>query len=292
MQRDFSDEIKAAFAAYAPKRKGTIALPPPRFNSGPYFPPRVAVGDEIECARFGIVPVVSWSQAPLPWPQCRVRRGGRASMILCGDLIRAVEEESATAVALAWGVCSMTVCEWRKILEVESINVGTSARLTVLTPYAITEEQNLKGRAINRNIPARVRAGKMEKGRAERGTVLKRQWTPAEIAQMGVLSDEAIAAQIGCHAQTVGFERRRRGIASIQCAGTMPDLFHIDGSRVQARRWKLNLTQEQVGAKFGCARCRIAHLESRRCEHVTRETLENLASALDCAPECLLARND
>ena len=66
--------------------------------------------------------------------------------------------------------------------------------------------------------------------------------------------------------------------------------FQLDGSRVQARRWALNLTQAQVGAKFGCARCRIAHLENGRCERVTGETLKSLAKALDCAPETLLVR--
>ena len=66
--------------------------------------------------------------------------------------------------------------------------------------------------------------------------------------------------------------------------------FPLDGARVKARRWALNLTQDQVGAKFGCARCRIAHLESGRCERVTGETLKSLARALDCAPESLLVR--
>ena len=290
MPHDFSDEIKAAFAAYAPRRKGTLALPPPRFNGGPYFPPHVSVGDEIECARFGPVRVIGWSRAPLPWPQCRGQRRGRASMILCADLVRAIELESATAVALAWGVSSFSVSKWRKILEVESINAGTSARLKALMPYNITEEQNLKGRAVVASIPVRVRAATMEERRAARGLSLKRQWTPAEIAQMGVSSDETIAEHAGCHVRTVGAERQRRGIASIQCGGTDAGLLQIDGARVQARRWELNLTQNQVGALFGCDRCRISHLENGR-KPVNQETLDKLARALRCSPETLLARD-
>ena len=287
MPHDFSVEVQAAFAAYAPKRKGTIVLPPPRFLRGPYFPPSVEIGQTVECARFDLVRVVGWSQGPIRWPQCQV--SGRRSLILFEDLRRAVEEESATAVALAWGVCKLTVSIWRQTLDVESINAGTAARMTTLLPFAMTSAQRALGqrRARSLTLHAKTEATKRERGRVAG----KRTWTPAQVALMGVLPDETIAAQIGCHTRTVGAERNRRGIASIQCAGTLPELQTIDGARVQARRYQLELSQQEVAQRMGCTRARVSHMETGRSHHLTPDTLKKLGRALQCAPTDLISLN-
>ena len=282
MQHDFSKEIRAAWVAYALEHKGTIALPPPCFEFGPYFSPHVEIGDQVECARFDLVRVIGWSNGPLRWPLCRVRRGGRASLILFADLARAVEVESATAVALAWGVCTMTVTCWRQSLDVKSINAGTSARMTRLMPLVMSAEQIALGRERASDLALHVQT---EATKRARGHIAgKRTWTPAQVAQMGVVPDEKIAAQIGCHARTVSAERNRRGIASIQCGGTLPDLQTLDGARVRGRRLHLGLSQKIVAHRFGCQPCRISHIENGRSMKVTQATLDNLARALGCAP--------
>ena len=78
---------------------------------------------------------------------------------------------------------------------------------------------------------------------------------------------------------------------------TQPDSSHgaecrpdLDGDRVAARRWNLNLSQAQLGKRLGCCRSRVCHLESGQPHRVTQQTLDNLADALKCAPADLLVR--
>jgi len=58
--------------------------------------------------------VGSWSAGLIPWPR-RYRTG---SIILCGDLVRAVKLESVEAVCFHWGVCRNVVQNWRQALHV------------------------------------------------------------------------------------------------------------------------------------------------------------------------------
>lgn len=124
---------------------------------------------------------------------------------------------------------------------------------------------------------------------APKTTPVGTQWTRAQLAAMGVESDAAIALDAGCCAHTVARERGRRGIAAPP-AQTAEDLPMLDGDRLAARRWKLNLSQAQLGRRLGCNASRVCHLESGHCQHVTQQTLDNLAQALDCAPADLLRR--
>jgi hypothetical protein len=65
--------------------------------------------------------VGGYSDGPIPWP---VKWGSR-SLILCGDLIDAVKQESEVAVGHHWGVCIKVVQRWRRALGVEIYNPGT-----------------------------------------------------------------------------------------------------------------------------------------------------------------------
>ena len=65
----------------------------------------------------------------------------------------------------------------------------------------------------------------------------------------------------------------------------------LDGDRVAARRWKLNLSQAQLAKRLGCCRSRVCHLESSQPHRVTTQTLAKLADALDCTPDDLLVRD-
>jgi len=88
---------------------------------GPYHPPRTRRGKFLFCEWRGTVKVGDYSDGPIPWPlKWRTR-----SLILCGDLVRAVKQESALAVANHWGVCTGIVSKWRNSLEVEPITDGT-----------------------------------------------------------------------------------------------------------------------------------------------------------------------
>jgi hypothetical protein len=71
-----------------------------RLLFGPYRTPRCRVGQRVRCLARGAVTVHALTDAPIPWP---VGKRGRAlSLVLCGDLARAVRRESVVAVAHWW----------------------------------------------------------------------------------------------------------------------------------------------------------------------------------------------
>src|SRR5438093_3568163 len=95
-----------------------------RFNLlfGPYHPPKTRRGTFLFCEMRGTVKVGDYSDGLIPWP---VKWGTRNSLILCGDLVRAVQVESAQGVAHHWGVRPSTVTRYRKALQVERDTTGT-----------------------------------------------------------------------------------------------------------------------------------------------------------------------
>jgi hypothetical protein len=100
--------------------------PPQLLNK--YETPRFTYGDVVPCARRGDVRIVGLSSAPIPWPIGQTLPKGRGrSLVLYGDLARAVRRESAEAVAFWFGVKSNTVWQWRKALGVGAITGGTTA---------------------------------------------------------------------------------------------------------------------------------------------------------------------
>jgi hypothetical protein len=72
------------------------------------------------------VTVGGFSKGPIPWPV--VARPGKPTLIVCGDLVRALRREAAVAVMHGWGVTSPTVWRWRKALGVTGDTEG-AARL-------------------------------------------------------------------------------------------------------------------------------------------------------------------
>jgi ribosomal protein L34E len=53
------------------------------------------------------------------------RSPGQPGLILSGDLVRAVEQEAAVAVAAYWGVSAQQVRRWRRALGVDRVTDGT-----------------------------------------------------------------------------------------------------------------------------------------------------------------------
>jgi hypothetical protein len=95
-----------------------------RLLFGPYRAPKCRVGSKLDCeARDCTMVVAGLSDAPIQWPYAKKR--GNRSLILCGDLIRAVQRESLAAVAYHWGVGGSTVSSWRRALGVPRDNEGT-----------------------------------------------------------------------------------------------------------------------------------------------------------------------
>jgi hypothetical protein len=91
---------------------------------GPYRSPRCRLGKQLRCRIRGWVPVRRISDARIPWPQTIVHNN--RTIILTGDLVKAVRRESEIAVAYWWGVTPQTVTVWRKALGVGRATEGST----------------------------------------------------------------------------------------------------------------------------------------------------------------------
>lgn len=95
---------------------------------GPYVAPAVQIGDYVMDEARGMVRVHSIVPAGrLMWPR-GIRDGrspGRPALIVMGDLVRAVRQESSAAVMAHWGVSEPQVWRWRKALGVGRLTPGT-----------------------------------------------------------------------------------------------------------------------------------------------------------------------
>jgi hypothetical protein len=215
---------------------------------GPYRPPCCKLGDKLACEyRDREMVVKGMTDAPISWPASR--RGSRSSPIVCGDLVRAIQKESETAVAYHWGVHYPTVWKWRKALGVPRMTNGTVRLRMDWAEEIFTPEVRRKGRkAMGREdvraaisarqkgrrphpntIEACRRLGQLPKSEAfkralsERskkmwqnpeahGLPARRQWTEHELAMIGTDSDRAVADALGLPINVVRAKRQSMGI--------------------------------------------------------------------------------
>src|SRR5258708_32136440 len=87
-----------------------------RLLYGPYEPPVVKRGFLVDAVR-GKVRFGKFTNALIPWPKAKRvgKYGGSGGFILCGDLLRALEKESAPAISHYWGVSRATGGNWRRM---------------------------------------------------------------------------------------------------------------------------------------------------------------------------------
>ena len=145
---------------------------------GPYPAPALVIGEETTCLLRGCtVRITSWTEAPIPWPRCQAidQRGG-SGLLLNDELARAVRCEAVMAIRHWWGVSGGIVCRWRKVLGVGRWQ-GQEA----------TMGQNP-------------------------GALILPRWTDGELALLGIMSDEEVAAAIGKPVNAVQVKRSRLGI--------------------------------------------------------------------------------
>jgi len=216
------------------KRAGPADPEKVKLLYGPYRPPRPRRGKFLICEMRGTVKVGNYSDGPIPWPmKWRTR-----SLILCGDLVRAVQQESALAVAHHWAVCTDIVSKWRRSLEVEPITAGTRrlksyVQSEALTPALLAHLSRIKtGRphkltpggkarllaALRRPKPAHWFQSMAGYFAAHRGKPVKpgdRVWTPKEESLLGTKPDREIARLLK---RSFGAIRARRYEKEIPCA--------------------------------------------------------------------------
>lgn len=166
---------------------------------GPYAMPRCRVGGILTCeVRGRDVRVGGVHDAPISWPT--IYRGGPPSLIVCGDLIRALKTESAIAVAHHWGVALSTVCHWRQALGVPRWTPGTTRLIMYYfkkgQKKSLSATARAKHSATRRGRPlspefraAALRAAKRPKSAAwkrKMSAILRKHWAAGGIRTLRV----------------------------------------------------------------------------------------------------------
>jgi hypothetical protein len=91
---------------------------------GSYRTPRFRLGAKVKCRVRGELTIVGVTDAPIPWPLGKHGRSTK-SLVVYGDLARAIRLESVSAICHWFGVHDVTVWKWRKALGVPERNYGT-----------------------------------------------------------------------------------------------------------------------------------------------------------------------
>lgn len=284
LTRDSELHCTAVSAAKSKRRKddGRFEL-----RHGPYHPPRVRRGGRLFCENLGTVKVCTFSDGPIPWPKCPVGERGGPAFVLCGDLVRAVRLESATAVARAWGVSPSTISRWRRILGVAQFNPGTHYLFLTYQGKALTAETTARGRAMQ----TPERQAEWGRKRREEGRTRRRRWTDSQDAMLGTMPDRDVARRVGCPTSAVGRRRRELGIAPfVTTAAGAAALKAFDASllrcspdKLRACRLACGLFQTEVARRCGWKQpVAYGRLESGMQRRATPRILGRIAEVLGC----------
>jgi hypothetical protein len=185
---------------------------------GPYVPPPVRKGNRAFCLyRSCDVVVTGWTDAPIPWPRCRAlhHRGG-SGLLVTAELRRAILSESAAALKHWLGVGTKAVWAWRKSFGVSRTGTDGSRRLHRASSEkgaARTRGKALPAEQVERRRPTRA-PGLAEYLRGKRwaGT----GWTAEQLALLGTVPDDVVAARFGRSENAVRVWRGRLGIPPFQ----------------------------------------------------------------------------
>jgi hypothetical protein len=135
-----------------------------RLLYGPYRTPTFRFRDAVICERRGEVAIVGLSGGRISWPVGE--RNGQKSLVLIGDLARAVRRESVAAVMYWWSASRWMVGQWRQALGVGALNEGTSA----LRGRVLLGEQGKRmrqlARAKDRDPIRRMKIAEARRGKA------------------------------------------------------------------------------------------------------------------------------
>ncbi|HZZ77570.1 MAG TPA: hypothetical protein VFE62_03570 [Gemmataceae bacterium] len=212
--------------------------------AGPYRMPRCRIGGVLRCARYGKVIVRGITDAPIPWPYTWVTKYRHPTLILCGDLARAVRTESGVAIKHHFGVGDYLIWQWRKALGVEITNDGTSAlrsrwgqeedTIAQLKEARRSPKRAAKIAAARRGKPrprhvieamrranlgrkasasARAKMSAAHKRRGTRPPAAGPAWSAEDDALLGTMLDREVSRRIGRSERAVVDRRRVLGVA-------------------------------------------------------------------------------
>jgi hypothetical protein len=231
----------------------------------------------------GTVKVGGWSTAPIPWPLA----AGSGGFIFCGDLLKAIRQESVIAVAHWFGVSRHTVTQWRGQLEVPRSTPGTRKLLRTIALERYTPAWSRKMIALARTPQARAKLSRAKKGkpmhprirkiflaaakrpkserfkrimhlkaiqRARSGRVPfvkpEQVWTPGEIRMLGRRPDRDVATALGRSRMAVKLKRQRLGIVRFAEVNWTPQQIKLLGT----------IPDAELAARFGRTQASVEYM--------------------------------
>jgi hypothetical protein len=189
---------------------------PHRLLFGSYRTPRLRRGDRTVCLyRDCGVAATGWTDARISWPLCRPPDVPRSypSLLVDEELARAARHESAAALRHWWGVSVGVVWRWRKALGVDKLNCPGSQRLVRAASEMGTAQ--VRGKPLPPEQVEQCRRTAVERGYVRRiwpGYNLGPWWSPRELALLGKLPDEEVAAKVGRTHNAVRIKREKLNI--------------------------------------------------------------------------------
>jgi hypothetical protein len=187
----------------------------PQLLHGPYQAPSLYFGERALCLlRDCQVKVTSWTAAPISWPRCCAEgtHGGGSGLLLAGDLVRAVQCESAAAIMAHWGVTDGTVWRWRKCLGIS--RDGTEGSRLAIRRAAEMGGDAIRGKSKGPEWAERCRqtARRLNIGQRLQPGYHGPRWTLAEVQLLGTLPDAEVASRVGKSRDAVRRKRSKHGI--------------------------------------------------------------------------------
>jgi hypothetical protein len=137
-----------------------------RLRFGPYSTPLFEIGQVVDCTARGEVTIVGITSGKIAWPIGKTKRA--KSLVLYGDLERAVRNEAAQSVCYWWGVGMNAVNKWRHALGIAgTTNPGTSEirRLHFAEPWAEAAKQKSWSKAADPERREKIAASRRGKQR-------------------------------------------------------------------------------------------------------------------------------
>lgn len=137
-----------------------------RLRFGPYSTPLFEMGQVVECSARGPVTIVGITSGKIAWPIGKTKRA--RSLVLYGDLERAVRNEAAQAICHWWGVGVLAVNKWRHALGIAgTTNPGTSEirRLHFAEPWAEEAKKKAWSKGSDSDRRQKIAASKRGKPR-------------------------------------------------------------------------------------------------------------------------------
>jgi hypothetical protein len=188
---------------------------------GPYRAPALHVGDRAECLQRGTVVITSWTDALVSWPRCKPREDRcRPSLLLDGELARAVRTEAAAAVCYWWGLSHGVVNRWRKFLDVDRVNNPGTHKLVKASAQAGAEVIKSKVWTDAEREAKREQTKRLNLARHLRPGYHGRWWTEEEMDLLGKFLDDEVAKRTGRTVKAVRVKRGRVGLATDRAGGT------------------------------------------------------------------------